>query len=164
MSEILTGAGGRRTKENLLLWPNETPIFPVPSYRGLQGHHLYFILFLFYLNYLFILLWNIVLVLTYIDLNPPWVYMCYPSWNPLPNPSPSPPSGSSQCTSPEHPASWNTFKRHKQNLVHTRTQGKGSVTPQETEPAPPVSVSEAPVEVCVISGTASSSPERCLLA
>ena len=37
--------------------------------------------------------------------NPPWVYMCSPSWTPLPPPSPSHPSGSSQCTSPEHPVS-----------------------------------------------------------
>ena len=36
-----------------------------------------------------ILLYNIVLVLLYIDLNPPWVYMCSPSWTPLPPPSPS---------------------------------------------------------------------------
>ena len=32
-------------------------------------------------------------------------YMCSPSWIPLPRPSPSHPSGSSQSTSPEHPAS-----------------------------------------------------------
>ena len=37
---------------------------------------------LFFKNYLFILLYNIVLVLPYIDLNPPWVYMCSPSWTP----------------------------------------------------------------------------------
>ena len=36
----------------------------------------------------------------------PWVYMCSPSWIPLPPPSPSHPSGSSQCTSPAHPASY----------------------------------------------------------
>ena len=30
------------------------------------------------------LLYNIVLVLSYIDLNPPWVYMCSPSQIPLP--------------------------------------------------------------------------------
>ena len=59
----------------------------------------------FNLFYLFILLYNIVLVLPYIDLNPPWVYMCSPSWTPLPHPSPSHPSGSSQFTSPEHPVS-----------------------------------------------------------
>ena len=56
------------------------------------------------LIYLFILLYNIVLVFPYIDLNPPWVYMCSPSWTPLPPHSPS--SGSSQCTSPKHPVSW----------------------------------------------------------
>ena len=38
----------------------------------------------------------------YIDRNQPWVYMCSPSWIPLPPPSLSHPSGSSQCTSPEH--------------------------------------------------------------
>ena len=35
-------------------------------------------------------------------MNLPWVYLCSPSWSPLPPPSPSHPSGSSQCTSPEH--------------------------------------------------------------
>ena len=55
--------------------------------------------------YLFILLYNIVFVLPYIDMNLPWVYMCSPSWTPLLPPSPSHPSGSSQCTSPEHPVS-----------------------------------------------------------
>ena len=34
-----------------------------------------------------------------------WVYMCSPSWHSLPPPSPPHPSGSSQCTSPEHPVS-----------------------------------------------------------
>ena len=38
-------------------------------------------------------------------MNPPQVYMCSPSWTPLPPPFPSHPSGSSQCTSPEHPVS-----------------------------------------------------------
>ena len=50
-------------------------------------------------------LYNIVLILPYINMNPPWVYMCSPSWNPLPFPSPYHPYGSSQCTSPEHPVS-----------------------------------------------------------
>ena len=62
--------------------------------------------FFFFISVLFILLYNIVLVLPYIDINPPWVYMCSPSWTPLPPPSPSHPSGSSQCTSPEHPESY----------------------------------------------------------
>ena len=38
-------------------------------------------------------------------MNPPWVYMCSPSWTPLPPSSPSHPSGSFQCTSPKHPVS-----------------------------------------------------------
>ena len=54
---------------------------------------------------LFILLYIIVLVLPYTDLDPPWVYMCSPSWTRLPPPSPSHPSGSSQCTNPKHPVS-----------------------------------------------------------
>ena len=62
-------------------------------------------IFFFSFIYLFILLYNIVLVLPYIDMNLPWVYMCSPSWTPLPPPSPSHPSGSSQCTSPERPVS-----------------------------------------------------------
>ena len=46
------------------------------------------------------------MVLPYIDMDPPQVYMCSPSWNPLPPPSPSHPSGSSQCTSPEQEHVW----------------------------------------------------------
>ena len=41
----------------------------------------------------------------YIDMNQPWIYMCSPSWTPLPPSSPSHPSESSQCSSPEHPVS-----------------------------------------------------------
>ena len=69
------------------------------------GFNLYTIPLFLNLNHLLILLYNIVLVLPYTDLNPPWTYMCSPSWTPLPTPSPSYPSGSSQCTSPEHPVS-----------------------------------------------------------
>ena len=42
------------------------------------------------------------MVLPYIDMNPPRVYMCFPSWIPLPPPYLYHPSGSSQCTSPKH--------------------------------------------------------------
>ena len=58
--------------------------------------------FIFKVN-LFILQYCIGFAIHY--LNPPWVYMCSPSWTPLPPPSPSHPSGSSQCTSPKHPVS-----------------------------------------------------------
>ena len=51
-------------------------------------------------NYFTILQW----FLPYIDMNQPRIYMCSPSRSPLPPPSPSHPSGPSQCTSPEHPS------------------------------------------------------------
>ena len=38
-------------------------------------------------------------------MNPPQAYMCSPSRTLFPPPSPYHPSGSSQCTSPKHPAS-----------------------------------------------------------
>ena len=44
------------------------------------------------------------MILPYININPPQVYTCSPSWTLL-HPSPYCPSGSSQCTSPKHPVS-----------------------------------------------------------
>ena len=66
--------------------------------------------FSFLKNYLFLfiyffLLCTIILVLPYINMNPPWVYTCSQSWTLLPPPSPYNPSGSSQCTSLKHPVS-----------------------------------------------------------
>ena len=49
-------------------------------------------------------------------MNQRWIYMCSPSRSPLPPPSPSHPSGSSQCTSPEH-------------LSHVSNLGWWSVSP-----------------------------------
>ena len=49
-------------------------------------------------------------------MNQPWIYMCSSSRSPLPPPSPTQPSGSSQCTSPEH-------------LSHESNQGWWSVSP-----------------------------------
>ena len=45
-----------------------------------------------------------------------------------------------------------TLGGHRQNLVCTRTQEKGAVTPQETEPDLPVSVQESLAEVWINSG------------
>ena len=45
------------------------------------------------------------MVLPYINMNPPQVYMCSPSWTPLSPPSPYHPSGSSQRTSLKLPVS-----------------------------------------------------------
>ena len=46
----------------------------------------------------------------------PWIYMCSPVRSPLPPPSPPDPSGSSQCTRPEH-------------LSHASSLGWWSVSP-----------------------------------
>ena len=67
-----------------------------------------FFLFFFVCTILFFFffwLYNIVLVLPYTNMNLPRVYMCSPSWTPLPPPSLYHPSGSSQCTSPKHSVS-----------------------------------------------------------
>ena len=42
-----------------------------------------------------------------------------------------------------------TLGGHKQNLVCTRTQEKGEVTPQETDPELPVSIQEPLMEAWV---------------
>ena len=62
---------------------------------------------LFFLNFYsyFILLYNTVLVLAYIDMNPPLVYMSSQTWTPLPPLIPHHLSESSPCTSPKHPVS-----------------------------------------------------------
>ena len=61
--------------------------------------------YLLLLLFFFFLLYNIVLVLPYINMSPPRVYTCSPSWTPLPHPSSYYSTGSSQCTSPKHPVS-----------------------------------------------------------
>ena len=53
----------------------------------------------------FILLYNTVLVLPYINVNPSGVNMSSQSWSPLPPPSPYYLSGSPQWTSPKHSVS-----------------------------------------------------------
>ena len=58
---------------------------------------------LFFFN--FILVYNTVLVLSYIDMNQSRVYMSSQSLTPLPPPTPYHLSGSSLCTSPKHPIS-----------------------------------------------------------
>ena len=81
--------------------------------KRLKGFYLFFIFIflqtcqfiLFYFIFYFILLYNTVLVLPYIDMNQPWVYMSSQSWTPLPPPTPYHLSGSSPCTSPKHPVS-----------------------------------------------------------
>ena len=59
--------------------------------------------FILLFEFYFILLYNTVLIWPYINMNLPRVYMSSQSWTPLTPPSPYHLSGSSQCTSPEHP-------------------------------------------------------------
>ena len=75
---------------------------------------IFFVVYFYQLetNYFTIVQW----FLLYIDMNQPWIYMCSPSRSPLPHPSPSHPSGSSQGTSPEH-------------LSHASNLGWRSVSP-----------------------------------
>ena len=68
-------------------------------------HILLFSCHVFIFFYLIFLLYNTVLVLPYIDMNPPQVYMSSQPWTPLPSPSPYHLSGSSQCNNPKHPVS-----------------------------------------------------------
>ena len=63
-----------------------------------------FFSFSFFFFY-FILLYNTVLVLPYIAMNPSRVYMRSQTWTHLPSPSPQHLSGSSPCTSPKHAVS-----------------------------------------------------------
>ena len=94
-------SGSDETNEWMKTAEVSHPAFLWLTFWGLFKKEVYFIIII----NLLILLYNIVLVLPNIDLNPPWVYMCSPSWTPLPRPSSSHPSGWSQCTSPEHPVS-----------------------------------------------------------
>ena len=83
--------------------PSHPLLSPSPPTFNLSQHQGLFFKIYFY----FILLYNTVLVLPYIDMNQPWVYMSSQSWTPLPPSTPYHLSGSSPCTSPSilYPAS-----------------------------------------------------------
>ena len=83
------------TKNNLLILKLRCLAMASSRENGNFKNSFYWIVF-FYFNLIAgQLFYNIVLVLPYINMNPPWVYTCSPSWTPLPSPSPSHPSGSS---------------------------------------------------------------------
>ena len=50
---------------------------------------------------------------------------------------------------------------HRQNLLCTRTQEKGAVTPEETDPDLPVSVQESPAEAWVSGGLLQGRGTQC---
>ena len=83
----------------------EFTLGPETQPQSLRAFFFFFFYSFFFKFYFIFKLYIIVLVLPNIKMNPPQVYMCSPSWTLLPPPSPYPPSGSSQCTSPKHPVS-----------------------------------------------------------
>ena len=88
----------RKIKLIKIHFQNKTLIW----FTGLQNRNFFF--------------FNTVVVFAILDMNQPWIYLCSPSWSPLLPPTPSQPSGSSQCTSPEH-------------LSHASNLGCWSVSP-----------------------------------
>ena len=97
------------SKNTSHLKPPSKPPISICLSRLTLIHHIcesvYLFIYLFLNFFYFILLYNTVLVLPYINMNPPQVYTYSQSWTPLPPPSPYHLSGSSQCTSPKHPVS-----------------------------------------------------------
>ena len=72
---------------------------------GIKSTHHFFLIILFFKFYFIFKLYNIVLVLPNIKMDPPQIYMCSPSWTLLPPPSPYHPltvlSNHHRCPSPE---------------------------------------------------------------
>ena len=95
----------------------------------------FFKIFFFFFSFFF-LLYNIVLILPYINMNPPQVYMCSRSWTPLPPPSPYHPSGSSQCISPKHTVSCiepGLVIRFLYDIIHVSMRFSQIIHPPPTE-------------------------------
>ena len=80
-------------------------VFCILPWSGSLSGSILQTVFVSFLFLYFFKLYNIVLVLPYINMNLPQIYTCSQSRTLLPSPSPYHPSGSSQCTSPKHPVS-----------------------------------------------------------
>ena len=78
---------------------------PIQGNYKISTFLFYFYFFNLNFYFYFILLYSTILVLAYIDMNPPQVYMSSQSWTPLPPLTPYHLSESSPCASPKHPVS-----------------------------------------------------------
>ena len=74
-------------------------------FRWFSGYWQFDLWFLCLFFFYFILIYNTVFFLPYINMSSPRVYMCSQSWTLLPPPALYYPSGSSQGTSHKHPVS-----------------------------------------------------------
>ena len=122
------------------------------NYLHTTSLSLVFLLFIFFLilnfYFYFILLYNTVLVLAYIDMNPPRVYMSSQTWTPLPPPTPHHPSRSSPCTSPKHPASCIEHRlaiRFLHDSIHVSMPFSQIIPPS---PSPKESYTQFPRSLC----------------
>ena len=79
--------------KTLFLYCKKISQHPIWNENNLKRKYNNFLMDIFFFNFIF-KLYNIVLVLPNIEMNPPQVYMCSPSWTLLPPPSPYHPSAS----------------------------------------------------------------------
>ena len=91
------------------IWFIHHPIHPLKVYSWMVFYIYIYFYFLFYYKFIYFN-WRLIALqycigFAIINMNPPRVCACSPSWTPLPPPFPYHPSGSFQCTSPKHPVS-----------------------------------------------------------
>ena len=130
------------------------------SWRNWLGRDLGWVAFNFFNFYFyFILLYSTVLVLPYIDMNPPQVYMSSQSWTPLPSPTPYHLSGSSPCTIPKYPVSY-IKRRLAIHFLHEIIHVSMPFS-QVIPPSPSLRFQKSVLHICVsfaVSHTGSSLP------
>ena len=106
----------------------------------------YVLFFCFKFYFYFILLYNTVLLLPYIDMNPPRVYMSSQSWTSFPPPTPYHLFGSSPCTSRKHPVSCIEHRRFVSYIIAYMFQWH---SPKSSHPLLSLTVQKSVLYICV---------------